>query len=439
MNCIAIVGRPNVGKSALFNRLLRKRVAIVDKMSGVTRDRIYGHLEWRGSLFTVIDTGGVELGSADTVRQQVLEQVNLSVEEARLVLLVVDVKDGLVPLDEEISKILRRSGKPVIVVVNKVDNRKLAEGVNRFHKLGWEETIGISALHGLAIDDLLNKFGCFVSGPVTAVVPAVEQPAIRVAVIGRPNVGKSTFINALVGKPRMIVDEKPGTTRDAVDIMVSRGDKSWQFIDTGGMRRKKRLESAVEFYSITRAYQSVERADVIVLMVDGWEGIRVQEAKLLDHISERGKGCVIAINKWDLVTEVATTAYRRRVYERLPQHGYVPVVFISALKGQNIDEMLQGIEYVFSQLRQEIATGILNRVIREAVAVNRPPLVKGKPLRIYYSTQVGVAPPQIALFVNDPARMRKNYLGFLSNQLRQAFGFEGVPLKWRLRQRKRKK
>lgn len=435
---IAIVGRPNVGKSALFNRLLRKRIAIVDEMSGVTRDRIYGQVEWQRQRFTVIDTGGIDLGAEDQIRKQIMGQVTESIGEAGVVLLVVDVLDGITPMDKVVSDLLRRQGKKVIVVVNKVDNKQLLTSVDQFFNLGWQKVIGVSALHGLGIDVLLDD--------VTEEMPeSIQEKAedkkntINVAVIGRPNVGKSTVINTLLGKQRMIVDERPGTTRDAVDIKINRNNQDWLFIDTGGIRKNKKLESSVEFYSSRRADISIKRSNVVLLMVDGWEGIRQQDARLMDNITEQGKGCVLVINKWDLITEISRNDYRKRIYRRLGRHNYIPVVFISALKGKNMEGMLDAIGYVFNQARQEVPTGILNRVLNEAVKVNRPAYIRGKPLKVYYATQTGTAPPRFILFVNDPSRMQKVYLAYLTNKIRSAFGFEGVIVKINLRKREKKK
>ena len=422
MISIAIVGRPNVGKSALFNRLLQKRIAIVAPSSGITRDRIYGQLEWSGALFNLIDTGGVDFDTSSSLRKQILEQIKGAISESQLLIFVTDVTKGVVPLDKEVGRLLRKGSKPVIVTVNKVDNEKLLEGVNDFYRLGWDEVIGISAVHGLGINTLLDK--------VIQKLPDLEEEvqesesSLKVAVIGRPNVGKSTLVNTVCEQARMIVDEKPGTTRDAVDIKVIKGNKTWLFIDTGGMHRRKRLKSAVDYYSTQRAYTTIRRSDVVVLMIDAWEGMVEQDAKLLDYITERGKGCVIGVNKWDLVTEVAKGQYRERIYRRLPKHSYVPAVFLSAINGENINKLLRTVEYVYRGLRQKVPTKLLNKILQQLVRS-----------RIYYGTQVGTCPPEFLLFAKNPGEIKQKQLGYLTNQLRQAFGFEGVPIRWKLRKR----
>lgn len=421
MTTVAIVGRPNVGKSTLFNRLLRKRIAIVDRTSGTTRDRLYGEVDWDGRHFTVIDTGGVDLEAKDLLKIQVLEQIKISITEADLIVFITDVTSGLVPLDKEISRFLRQSGKDVIVAVNKVDNEKLANDIYSFFNLGWDRVVGISALHGLGIDKLLDK--------IIEAVPICEKKtmeplALKVAIIGKPNVGKSTFVNAVLDKPRMIVDERPGTTRDAVDIRFNRNDNPWLFIDTAGMRKRKSIKHPVEYYSVRRAYISIDRSDVVILMIDGWEGIWKQDAQLLDYIVERAKPCVLAINKWDLVTEVSKREYRERITKRLAGHWYIPAVFISSLKKENLDKLLDKVDDLFSQSQKKILTRQLNKVLHNLS------------IKVYYGTQTNINPPTLLLFVNRvPDRQGINYI---SNQLREAFRLE-VPIRLKFRARSAKR
>jgi len=414
MKTIAIVGRPNVGKSTLFNRLMRKRIAIEDSTSGTTRDRIYGEIEWTGRRFTIIDTGGVELESHDYIKSKILEQIKISIKESDLIVFVTDAVSGIIPLDEEINRILRQSGKDVIVVVNKVDNEKVGDAVYVFSKLGWNTVIGVSALHGKNISRILDV--------IMEKVPDTEEgpsasPDIKVAVIGKPNVGKSTFVNAVLNEQRMIVDENPGTTRDAIDVKFKRNGKLWNFIDTAGVRRRKNVRESVEFYSVRRAYGSIDRADVIVLMIDGWQGITVQDAQLLDYIVEQAKPCLISVNKWDLV-KVPKREYRERIKSRLKEFWYIPAVFISAIKKENIDEVLEKVDELYKQARERIPTKSVNNVFKGMELV--------RPSKIYYGTQVRTNPPTFLLFVNTlPTAHNVN---FIRNQIQKAFEYE-VPLK----------
>lgn len=410
MITVAIVGRPNVGKSTLFNRFLRKRVAITDKISGTTRDRLYAEVDWHTNRFIVIDTGGVDLDTKDLLKKKILEQIKLSIAEADLIVFVTDVTTGIVPMDKEISRLLRQSGKDVVVAINKVDNERLASEVYQFSNLGWDRIVGISALHGLRVDKLLDMV------PLSK-EETVQSPLLRVAVIGRPNVGKSTFVNSVLDKPRMIVDERPGTTRDAVDIKFMRSGNPWLFIDTAGMRKRRKIKSPVEFYSVQRAYKSIDRADVVILMIDGWEGILRQEMQIVDYVIKKSKPCVIAVNKWDLV-KITRREYRERITQRLGEHWYLPVVFISASKKENIDKLLDKAGELFSQLQGKVATGLLNRI-----------LVKLS-VKVYYGTQVKTNPPTFLLFVNKiPARCEINYI---SNELHKALGLE-VPISLQFR------
>ena len=435
-NHIAIVGRPNVGKSALFNRLLKKRIAIVDSQSGVTRDRIYGQTQWDNKFFTFIDTGGIDMVLSDKLKEQMLEQTTLSIEEAQLVLFVTDVYDGLTPLDKEVSDILRKKNKNTIVVVNKVDNNKLSDNISCFHELGWEAVVGISAEHSLGIDVLLEKISGSI--PESKGVDQEKQNQLKIAIIGRPNAGKSTLINSILGENRMVVGDKPGTTRDAVDSVVMRGSVPWMFIDTGGMRKSKKYESSVEFFSLNRAFISIKRADISVLVIDGVEGVTMQDAKLLHYITEQGKACVIAVNKWDLVNDTTKQKYLKELYDRLSGHTYIPSVFVSSLYGKNITKLLQTVEYVYHQGQLTVSTGVLNKLLQKAVKLYRPPVLSGKFLRIHYGTQTSNFPVKFILFVNEKTRMKKDYLGYLTNQIRKAFGFEGIPLNVELRNRRRK-
>lgn len=425
MKKIAIVGRPNVGKSTLFNRLLRKRIAIVDRISGVTRDRLYGDMEWQGRKFEIIDTGGVDFDAKDIIKKKVLEQIRISIAEADLILFLVDVNDGIVPLDKEIDRILRQSGKNIMVVVNKVDNEKAQAGVYSFSALGWDRIIGISAAHGLNIDKLLEMI---LRDMPAAGGESLAMHALKVAIIGKPNVGKSTFVNSVLDESRMIVDEKPGTTRDAVDVKFKRKNNEWLFIDTAGMRRRKKVNNPLEFYGVNRAYTSIDRADIIILMIDGWDGIRSQDAQILDYIIKQDKPCVIGVNKWDLVKEVTKKEYRERIAERMAEHWYIPVVFISALKKENLDALLDKVEDLKQQSGRRVSTRDLNKLIHGLEMV--------RPLKIYYGTQIGVNPPSFVCFGNImPNQMYHNYM---KNLLHKAFELE-IPVKVQFRAKKEKK
>lgn len=414
MTKIAIVGRPNVGKSTLFNRILGKRIAIVDSTSGVTRDRNYGDAEWHGKKFTIIDTGGIELAAKDEIKKQVLEQIKISIDEADLIIFVADIIDGLVPLDKEISRLLHRSGKKVIIAVNKVDNEKLYGGIPAFSALGWQKIIRISSGHGLGINNLLDA--------VSKEIPEAKEepyevPPLRIAVIGRPNVGKSTFVNAVLCESRMIVDEMPGTTRDAVDVRFKRNDTNWVFIDTAGIRKRKNVKSPLEYYSVNRALKSIDRADIVVFMIDGWEGIMAQDAQLADYIIEKKRPCIIAVNKWDLVKEVSKKEYSEKIRERLAEYRYIPAIFISALKKDNIDSVLDEVEELVRQSCKKIPTGILNRMIHSLEMV--------RPLKIYYGTQIKVNPPTFKFFVNKiPGNM---HIKYVENQLHKLLNLE-IPI-----------
>lgn len=412
MITVAIVGRPNVGKSTLFNRFLRKRIAITDRASGTTRDRLYAEVDWHGNKFVIIDTGGVDLDTKDLLKKKILEQIKLSITEADLIVFVTDATTGLVPMDKEISRLLRQSGKDVVVAINKVDNERLASEVYQFSNLGWDRIVGISALHGLGVDKLLDMV------PLTPPSPrAGEGDILKVAVIGRPNVGKSTFVNSVLDKPRMIVDERPGTTRDAVDIRFTRKGYPWLFIDTAGMRKRGKIKSPVEFYSVQRAYKSIDRADVVILMIDGWEGLLRQDMQLVDYIVKKLKPCVITVNKWDLV-KVTKREYRERIIQRLGEYWYIPAVFISALKKENIDRLLDKVEDLFRQSQGKVSTRLLNRVL-EKLSV-----------KVYYGTQIKINPPTFLLFVNKiPSSQDVSYI---SNQLHEELGIE-VPICIRFR------
>lgn len=422
MTKVTIVGRPNVGKSSLFNRLLQKRIAIVDRVSGVTRDRLYGEVDWGRKNFIIVDTGGIDLESAETLQKQVLKQIEISIKEADLIIFLTDVKEGIVPLDKEIGRILRKNGKEVIVAANKVDNRKNEAGVHTFSALGWSDIIGISATHGLGIHDLLDAVCKRVKN-----IPAKKQEAkgLKIAVIGKPNVGKSTLINTLVGEERVIVNEVPGTTRDSVDIKYERNGMDWLFIDTAGMRKKRKVRNPLEYYSVRRSFLSINRADIIILMIDGWEGIRRQDMQMLDHISDKGKPCVIAVNKWDLVKEVSEKEYRERIEKRIAQYWFVPSIFISSLKNEHIEKLLKKIENLDKQSKKKISTGLLNRFFKGLQEIRHT--------KLYYGTQTKVNPITFMLFVNKLPQASVS--SYITNQLRKAFGFE-VPIRLQFKQRK---
>jgi GTP-binding protein len=419
---IAIVGRPNVGKSTLFNRLLHRRIAIVDRVSGVTRDRLYGEADWNGRKFTIIDTGGADFDKKDIIKKLVLEQIKISIKEADILFFVTDITTGVVPLDKEIDKIIRQSGKKVILVVNKIDNEKLEVGIPAFSELGWDKMVGISAAHGLGANRLLEL--AFKEFPEIK-EEKHEIPSLRVAIVGRPNVGKSTFVNAVLDEARMIVHERPGTTRDAVDVKFIRNKEHWLFIDTAGVRKKKQVRDPLEYYSVTRVFTSIDRSDAVIFMIDGWEGLRSQDAQLIDYIIEKGKPCILGVNKWDLVKEVTKGDYTERIENRMREYRYVPPVFLSALKKENVDAVLEKVEKLIGQSRKKITTRALNKFIQTVEMV--------KPLKIYYGTQVGVNPPSFVLFSNvEPRSHSANYI---KNKLHETFDFE-VPIKVEFRPRK---
>jgi len=435
---VAVVGRPNVGKSTFFNYLIGKRVSIIEDTPGVTRDRIYGESEWRGRKFTLIDTGGLEPHSEDYIKQQMVRQAQIAIETADVIVFLVDAKTGLTAADEDVAVMLRKSEKPVVVAVNKVDNvGETPPEVYEFYNLGMGEIYPISSIHGLGMGDLLDA--------IYDHFPEEKEETddddwIKVAVIGKPNAGKSSLINRILGEERVIVSDIPGTTRDAIDTYYETDGRRYMFIDTAGIRRKSRINESIERYSILRAFTAVDRADVCVIMIDAQEGVTEQDTKIAGYAHEQGKASIIAVNKWDLIEKDTDTMeeYRKKVYQELEFMNYAPVVFISAKTGKRMDRLLELIDFVSNQSTLRIQTGVLNDVLNEAVAMVQPPSDKGKRLNIYYITQVGVKPPTFALFINDAELFHFSYERYLKNTLRSNFGFEGSPIHFILNEKEEK-
>ena len=432
---VAVVGRPNVGKSTLFNALAGQRISIVKDTPGITRDRIYADVSWLDKQFTLIDTGGIEPDNKDVILSQMREQAQIAIDTADVILFMVDVKQGLVDADSRVAEMLRRSAKPVLLVVNKVDNlEKYMADVYEFYNLGIGDPHPISAANQMGIGDLLDEvigyFGDFDGMDE-------EDERIRVAIVGKPNVGKSSLINKLIGENRLIVSDIAGTTRDAVDTPVMHHGKEYIFIDTAGLRRKNKIKEELEHYMIVRTVSAVERADIVVLLIDAKEGVTEQDAKIAGIAHDRGKAVIIAVNKWDAIEKNDKTVneYTAKIRNVLSYMPYAEILFISAQTGQRLPRLFEMIETVSENHSLRIATGVLNEIISEAVAMQQPPSDKGKRLRLYYITQVGVKPPTFVIFVNDKELMHFSYTRYIENQIREAFGFRGTPLRFIIRER----
>lgn len=435
---VAIVGRPNVGKSTLFNALAGEMISIVKDTPGVTRDRIYAEINWLNYNFTMIDTGGIEPESKDIILSQMREQAEIAIATADVIIFMVDVKQGLVDSDSKVCDMLRRSHKPVVLCVNKVDSfKKQQADVYEFYNLGIGEPIPVSAVSKLGLGDLLDE--------VTKHFEEIEfdneeDERPRIAVVGKPNVGKSSLINKLSGENRLIVSNIAGTTRDAVDTVIKNNGREYVFIDTAGLRRKNKIKEELERYSIIRTVTAVERADVVVIMIDAVEGVTEQDAKIAGIAHERGKGVIIAINKWDDIEKNDKTIYEytRNVKDILSFMPYAELLFISAKTGQRLGKLFEMIDVVIENSTLRVGTGVLNEIMSEAVAMQQPPSDKGKRLRLYYITQVAVKPPTFVIFVNDKELMHFSYTRYIENKIREAFGFKGTPLKFIIRERKEK-
>ncbi len=431
---VAIVGRPNVGKSTLFNRIAEKRVSIVDDTPGVTRDRIYADAEWTGHEFALVDTGGIDFDENDALLPAMRNQAKLAMEEADVILFVVDGKVGITEVDQQIVGMLRTAKKPVVLAVNKVDSIKGIPDSYEFYGLGLGEPIAVSAVNALNLGDLLDAI---VKELPTEVEVADEPDTIRVAVVGRPNVGKSSLVNALLGEERLVVSNIPGTTRDAVDTYFKQDGVTFVFVDTAGMRRRGKIDAALERYSVIRSLRAIDRADVVLMVIDAAEGVSEQDKKIAGYVHESGRASVLVVNKWDLVPKDGKTSlrYTETMRQELGFMQYSPVVFLSALTKQRVSRIPEVVKYVAEQHAMRVSTSLLNQVVRDAVGINPPPSDRGRKLKIYYATQAAVKPPTIVFFVNDPELMHFSYLRFLENKLREAFGFEGTPLKLVVRPR----
>ncbi|MFD1436627.1 ribosome biogenesis GTPase Der [Kroppenstedtia eburnea] len=433
---VAIVGRPNVGKSTLFNRIAGERIAIVEDKPGITRDRIYTRGDWSGRHFHVIDTGGLEFGKKDEVVEHIRHQAELAIEEADVILFMVDGHDGVTSTDEEVSRILHRSNKPVVLAVNKLDDVKHHENVYEFYRLGFDEPIGISSLHGTGTGDLLDA--------VVDRLPDREEEeydsdTIRVSIIGRPNVGKSSLVNRILGEERVIVSPVAGTTRDAVDTPFTHEGQDYVIVDTAGMRKRGKVYETTEKYSVLRALRAIERADVVLIVLDGTEGVTEQDKRVAGIAHDAGRGAVFVVNKWDAVEKDDQTMNRmiRDISQEFAFMDYAPILFTSAKTGQRVRKTLPVVKEVAEQHALRVSTSVLNQVLQDAVMSTPPPTVNGKRTRIYYGTQVSVKPPVFVLFVNDPERIHFTYHRYLENQLREAFGFIGSPIRILLRKKKK--
>ncbi|MDY3248807.1 MAG: ribosome biogenesis GTPase Der [Candidatus Choladocola sp.] len=435
---VAIVGRPNVGKSTLFNALAGENISIVKDTPGVTRDRIYADVEWLNINFTLIDTGGIEPESKDIILSQMRDQAQIAIDTADVILFMVDCRQGLVDADAKVADMLRRSHKPVVLAVNKVDNyEKYIAEVYEFYNLGIGDPYPVSASNKLGIGDMLDQVTSYFSHDG---LEEEEDDRPRIAIVGKPNVGKSSLINKLLGENRLIVSDIAGTTRDAVDTAVKWQGREYVFIDTAGLRRKNKIKEELERYSIIRTVTAVDRADVVVMMIDATEGVTEQDAKIAGIAHDRGKGIVIAVNKWDAIEKDDKTVYRyteeiRKVLSYMP---YAEILFISAETGQRLPKLFETINMVIDNQTMRVATGVLNEIMAEAVALQQPPSDKGKRLKLYYITQVSVKPPTFVIFVNDKELMHFSYTRYLENKIRDTFGFRGTSLKFIIRERKDK-
>ena len=435
---VAVVGRPNVGKSTLFNALAGEMISIVKDTPGVTRDRIYADVTWLDKEFTLIDTGGIEPESKDIILSQMREQAQIAIDTADVIMFLTDVRQGLVDADSKVADMLRRSGKPVVLAVNKVDSfEKYMPDVYEFYNLGIGDPMPISAASRLGLGDMLDA--------VIAHFPEhkaneEEDERPRIAIVGKPNVGKSSIVNKLLGKQRVIVSDIAGTTRDAIDTEIVHDGKEYVFIDTAGFRRKNKIKEELERYSIIRTVTAVERADVVLVVIDATEGVTEQDAKIAGIAHERGKGIIIVVNKWDAIEKNDKTMreYEAEVRRVLSFMAYAEIMYVSAETGQRLPKLYDMIDMVIDNQSLRVATGVLNEIIMEATAMQQPPSDKGKRLKIYYSTQVSIKPPTFVIFVNDKELMHFSYLRYLENKVREAFGFRGTSLRFLVRERKEK-
>ena len=433
---VAVVGRPNVGKSTLFNALAGERISIVKDTPGVTRDRIYADVNWLDYHFTMIDTGGIEPDSRDVILSQMREQAEIAIATADVIIFLTDVRQGLQDSDSKVADMLRRSGKPVVLVVNKVDSfEKFMPDVYEFYNLGIGDPFPISAASMLGLGDMLDEV---VKHFPDYAKDEEEDERPKVAIIGKPNVGKSSLINKLAQEDRVIVSDIAGTTRDAIDTDITYDGNEYVFIDTAGLRRKNKIKEEIERYSIIRAVTAVERADVCIIVIDATEGVTEQDAKIAGIAHERGKGIIIAVNKWDAIEKDDKTIYRHteKIRQILSFMPYAEIIFISAKSGQRLNKIFELIDVVIANNSMRVATGVLNEIVTEAVAMQQPPSDKGKRLRIYYTTQVAVKPPTFVIFVNDKELMHFSYTRYLENRIRETFGFRGTALKFIIRERK---
>ncbi len=433
---VAVVGRPNVGKSTLFNALAGEKISIVKDTPGITRDRIYADVSWLDMNFTLIDTGGIEPDSRDVILSQMREQAQIAIDTADVIIFMVDVKQGLVDADSKVADMLRRSHKPVILTVNKVDSfDKYMADVYEFYNLGIGEPFAISATNMLGFGELLDEVTSYFDKKAAE---EEEDERIKVAIVGKPNVGKSSIINKLIGENRVIVSDIAGTTRDAIDTEITHNGREYVFIDTAGLRRKNKIKEELEKYMIIRTVSAVERADIVVLVIDAVEGVTEQDAKIAGIAHDRGKATIIAVNKWDAIKKDNQTVneYTQRIRQVLSFMPYAEILFISAVTGQRLPKLYEMIDAVNENHSMRIATGVLNEIMAEAVALQQPPSDKGKRLRLYYITQAAVKPPTFVIFVNDKELMHFSYTRYLENQIRETFGFRGTPLKFIIRERK---
>ena len=436
---VAIVGRPNVGKSMLFNKLCGQRLSIVEDTPGVTRDRLYAQCEWRNRVFDIVDTGGIEPSTDNEILSFMREQAEIAIQTATVIVFVCDIKTGITAADQEVANMLLRAGKPVVLAVNKADQTgRENPDIYEFYNLGLGDPIGVSALHGHGTGDLLDA--CFEYFPEEEEEEEVEDDRIKVALIGKPNVGKSSLVNRILGIERVIVSDVAGTTRDAVDSEFENEHGKYVFIDTAGMRKKSKVDDRVEKFSVLRSTMAIERADVCLIMIDAQEGVTEQDTKVAGLAHEAGKACIIVVNKWDAIEKDGKTmdTMRKEIMRDLSYMTYAPVLFISALTGQRVDRLFELINYVNNQAATRISTGMLNSVLADATTRVQPPTDKGRRLKIYYMTQAGIRPPHFVCFCNEAKLFHFSYQRYLENQIRSTFGLEGTPVRMTIRQKSEK-